>query len=148
MYTGSEAGEAAFVGPAVNGTMHVLDAIGRAAPQCRTVVVTSSISAISSNAGLLPATHVYTDADWSPADRLKELGRWYDLAKTLAERAAWDHPLVKQGRVRLCTVCPGLVIGPVLCAAQAFKTPMRYLRFERGEWTETPNRGTVSLESA
>lgn len=90
--------EKAFVTPALEGTTNVLDIISRAAPLVKTIVLTSSVSSISSNAGLLPETHVYSEEDWSPIDRLRELQRWYPLGKTLAEKAAWDHELIKSGK--------------------------------------------------
>lgn len=68
--------EKAYVTPALEGTTHVLDAIAKAAPSVKKIVLTSSISSICSNAGLLPETHVYSEADWSPIDRLRELQRW------------------------------------------------------------------------
>jgi len=43
---------------------------------------------------------------------------WYNLSKTLAEKAAWDF--VKEKGLDMVVINPSLVIGPVL---QASKTP-------------------------
>jgi nucleoside-diphosphate-sugar epimerase len=72
----SEDPERALVVPAVEGTTNVLNAIANSAPSVKVVVLTSSVASISSNAGLLPETHVYSEADWSPVERLRELKRW------------------------------------------------------------------------
>jgi nucleoside-diphosphate-sugar epimerase len=138
--------EEGYCGPAVSGTNNVLNSIARVGKRVRVVVLTSSIASISSNAGALPKTHVYSERDWSPEDRLRELKRYYALSKTLAERAAWDHALVTSGKVKLVTVCPGLVIGPITHPIHASGTAKRWLQFERGEWASTPNRGTVPVD--
>lgn len=137
--------EDAYCKPAIQGTLSVLDAVQRA-KHVRQVVLTSSVAAVSSNAGALPATHVYTENDWSPLDRLKELQRWYPLSKTLAEKAAWDHPVISSGKVKLTTICPGYVIGPVTAAPHAEGTPKKWLSYESGAWTTIPNRGTVPVD--
>ena len=72
----------------------------------RRVVLTSSVSAAHPPNGTEGATDeaVWTDTAHSDA---------YSQSKTLAERAAWEfaaaHP-----EIELATVCPSLVIGPVL----------------------------------
>jgi len=119
--------EIAYVEPAVNGTKNVLNAIARS-PQVKKVVLTSSIAAISSNAGLLPENHVYSDQDWSPVDRLKELGRWYAVGKTLAEKVAWEHELVTSKKVKLVVVNPGFVIGAISNPKHAEGTPKKMAR--------------------
>lgn len=101
--------EKELIGPAVDGTLRVLEASGRAG--VRRVVMTSSLSAISSGR---PSDEEgrRTENDWSDVDRSAA----YAKSKTLAERAAWnyaaDHP-----ELELVVINPGLVLGPVHHAA-------------------------------
>jgi nucleoside-diphosphate-sugar epimerase len=37
---------------------------------------------------------------------------WYNISKTLAEKAAWDF--VKENGLNMATINPAMVIGPVL----------------------------------
>jgi nucleoside-diphosphate-sugar epimerase len=37
---------------------------------------------------------------------------WYNISKTLAEKAAWDF--VKENGLNMTTINPAMVIGPVL----------------------------------
>jgi len=128
------------------GTTNVLDAIERNGQNVKDVVVTSSIAAISSNAGLLPADHVYSEKDWSPAERLQEMERWYSLGKTLAEKAAWEHAIVKEKKVRLCTVNPGFVIGELTNARHQSGTPSRWVKMMCGEADEIPGSQSVMVD--
>jgi nucleoside-diphosphate-sugar epimerase len=103
--------EAALVRPAVEGTRRVLRACARSRGAVRRVVVTSSLAAIvygHDRAG----ERVFTEADWSNAERCAP----YQKSKTLAERLAWDFvaALPPDERFELTVVNPGFVIGPVL----------------------------------
>ena|SRR3990167_1074707 len=102
--------------PAKEGTLNVLRSVAKA-PSVKRVIVTSSVAAIAYNGGRLPSDHVYSGADWSHEDYLREKGFWYPLSKTLAEKAAWDFikDLKASGReITLATVNPTLVVGPML----------------------------------
>jgi len=143
---GGDDPEKGFIEPALQGTINVFDAIARSAPTVQTIVLTSSVSSISSNAGLLPETHVYSEADWSPVDRLRELKRWYPLSKTLAEKAAWDHPLVTSGKVKLVVINPGFVVGQITSPKHISGTPSKWLAALKGEWTTIPNRCTIPVD--
>lgn len=97
-----------LIRPAVEGTLRVLRAAA-ASGTVRRVVLTSSIDAIRH--GHDRADHdVYTEADWSDPDRSDA----YPKSKVYAERAAWDF--VRDGRLELVTINPGLVLGPLLRA--------------------------------
>lgn len=41
---------------------------------------------------------------------LKTMQLWYALGKLRAEKAAWS--LAKEKRLKLATICPGLITGP------------------------------------
>jgi dihydroflavonol-4-reductase len=95
-----------LIRPAVDGTLRVLRAAA-AAGNVRRVVLTSSLDAITH--GHDPASpRVRTEEDWSNTERLAP----YPRSKTYAERAAWDF--VRDHRLELVTITPGLVLGPVL----------------------------------
>ncbi len=90
-----------------DGTLRVLDA----SRQAERWVMTSSIVAMMYRPGL-PKKYVVHPSDWS--DPEWQLGTPYIIAKTLAERAAWDFASVNGGKTRLVTINPGLVLGPPL----------------------------------
>lgn len=98
---GDAGGEAAIVGPAVDGTNRALAAAQRAG--VTRVVLTSSMEAIMHN----HATRL-SEADWSDLDAASCTA--YSRSKILAERAAWDfaaaHP-----EMQLTVINPGVVCG-------------------------------------
>ena len=73
------------------------------------VVMTSSVVAMTGRPGRGERVRI-TEDDWSDPD-WKPLAA-YPVSKTRAERAAWDYVEAQGLRERLCTVCPGLVVGP------------------------------------
>ena len=95
------------IGPAVQGTMHLLQAAQSAG--VTRVVMTSSVAAVSGTGGSLErrfdATH------WS--DPQSPQLSPYAASKTLAEQAAWEfcqqHP-----EMQLTTINPALVLGPAI----------------------------------
>ncbi len=95
-----------LIRPAVDGTLRVLRA-ATSSGTVRRVVLTSSIDAIRHGY----ADHrVRTEADWSDVDHCGP----YPKSKVYAERAAWDF--VRDRRLELVTINPGLVLGPLLRA--------------------------------
>lgn len=136
--------EADFVGPALQGVQSLLRSIEKE-PSVKKLVYTSSIAAISSNAGTVPATHVFSEADWSPEDVMRQHSNWYSLSKTLAERALWEwaqtHPTV-----RCVSICPGWVIGPLTHVKHSSGTPGKWLKCLNGEMNPIPNRGHVPVD--
>jgi len=138
--------EHAYVTVAVEGTKNVFDAIARSGHSVKTVILTSSVVAVSSNGGLIPETHVFTEKDWSPADRLRELKRWYPLSKTLAEQAAWNHDIVTSKKVKMVVINPGWVIGRVTNKKHVAGTPGKWLSALQGQWKTIPNRGTLPVD--
>lgn len=95
-----------LIGPAVDGTLHVLGAAARAG--VRRVVLTSSGAAATP---VPTGDVVIDDALWTDPDEPGLTA--YRKSKVLAERAAWDfaasHP-----RLQLVTVLPGAIFGPAL----------------------------------
>lgn len=98
--------------PAVNGALNVL----RAAKDSgvKRVVMVSSQAAMCPTADW-PAGKVIDDDCWADVEILKKLELWYNLSKTLAEKAAWDF--AGEEGLQLVVLNPGLVLGPTLTPA-------------------------------
>ena len=95
--------------PAVEGTLNVLEAC-RKAGSVRTVVLTSSMSAMAP----VPEPELKSEAHWSDPEGQKQRGSFYGASKTLAERAAYQFVEDQMPSTRLVTICPTMVIGPML----------------------------------
>lgn len=77
------------------------------------VVMTSSVAAIAYGHEYGPE-HVFDEKDWTNVDG--PVGA-YIKSKTIAEQAAWKWVgSGEAGEMELATICPGLVMGPVLDA--------------------------------
>lgn len=117
-----------LVVPAREGTIRVMRAAKAAG--VRRVVVTSSFAAIGYGSVDKPAGHVYTEADWTPADDVGVPA--YQRSKTLAERAAWDFMekecAAGEGRMELSVVCPVAVMGPIIDKEARLSTSTELVR--------------------
>ncbi len=96
--------------PARDGALRVLRAA--VAEKVERVVMTSSVAAVLYGHER-DGKKVYDERDWSKLTN--EVGA-YEQSKTIAERAAWDYVdgLPAGERIELCTINPGLVLGPLL----------------------------------
>ncbi|KAK7331222.1 hypothetical protein VNO77_25440 [Canavalia gladiata] len=92
--------------PAVQGTKNILEAARRVG--VRRVVLTSSISALVPNPNW-PANRVMDESSWTDVEYCKAKGKWYPVAKTEAERAAWGF----EG-VDVVAILPATCLGPLL----------------------------------
>lgn len=101
--------EAELLAPAVTGTINVLKACSEA--KVRRVVLVSSVSAVMVNPDF-PRTKVLDEACWSDVEVCRTTQNWYCLSKTLAELEAFDY--AKRTGLDVVSVCPSLVIGPLL----------------------------------
>ncbi|CAM0883012.1 unnamed protein product [Alopecurus aequalis] len=101
--------ESELLKPAVDGTLNVL----RAAKDCgiSRVVLVSSQTAMVPNPDW-PADKVIDYDSWADVEILKKLELWYNVSKTLAEKAAWEFA-AEQG-LQLVVLNPSLVLGPTL----------------------------------
>ncbi|EFJ37708.1 hypothetical protein SELMODRAFT_74610 [Selaginella moellendorffii] len=99
-----------MIAPAVNGTLNVLKSCAKS-PSVRRVVLTSSTSAIRFMPEM-PSNSVLDDTSWSSEDFCRKYKMWYYLAKTVAERKAWEF--AEKNNLDLVTVLPSFVVGPVL----------------------------------
>ncbi|MEN0087238.1 MAG: NAD-dependent epimerase/dehydratase family protein [Pseudomonadota bacterium] len=101
-----------LVDPAVKGTRNVLNSANET-PSVERIVLTSSCAAIfgdNSDVGRAPGGKLTEDI-WNTTSSLDHNA--YSFSKTQAERAAWDIA-DGQGRWKLVTINPSLVIGPAV----------------------------------
>jgi len=92
--------------PAIEGTRSILEACHRNRESIKRIVVTASVASVicGHDSYESPMTHL----SYSVPEKINT----YSLSKTLAELEAWrvaDH-----NNLPLCTIHPGLVIGPML----------------------------------
>jgi len=108
--------EKELIKPAVNGTLHILQAIQLINKNDRPkrIVLTSSAAAVYS--GHFPESHIFTELDWSKLDTPDIPVLAYSRSKTLAEQAAWKFikDLSEDNMIEFCTINPGFVFGPLL----------------------------------
>lgn len=109
--------------PAVEGTLRVLRAVASSSTVTR-VVITSSNSAISEgHDGAYDGdvrrlqSYIFDESDWSDVTRVRGWGA-YVVAKTQAEKAAWDfvNALPTSRGLQLTVLNPVFILGPVLGA--------------------------------
>ena len=107
-----------IVDVAVTGTRHALEAARRAG--ARRVVLCSSMAAVLDPRR--PEDHAYSEADWNDG---ATLATPYPLAKTAAERAAWDWraALPEAERPELVVLNPAMVLGPVSARSHLRSSP-------------------------
>lgn len=103
--------------PAIIGTTGILKSIKKSAPSVKRVVITSSFASIvNGNKGTWPEK-TYTEADWNPITKeeaVQNAANGYRASKTFAERAAWDFIEQENPNFTLATMCPPLVLGPIV----------------------------------
>jgi len=107
---GEDYNEQNLLTPAINGTLNVLRSAVAAGVQH--AVVTASTACVYVDYGARGASHIYTEADWSPSEGLRERASWYALSKTLAEQAAFEF--AASADLPLATVQPPLILGPMI----------------------------------
>ncbi|KAG0467316.1 hypothetical protein HPP92_018896 [Vanilla planifolia] len=101
---------AEIIDPTVQGTLNVLRSCKRN-PFLRRVVLTSSSAAVRIREDI-HSSSVLDESSWSSEELCERLKLWYALAKTLAEKAAWEF--AKENHIDLVTVVPTFIIGPIL----------------------------------
>lgn len=103
--------EDAYLKPAVHGTVNILKAIEKYAPQVTNVVITSSYAAIKTG---IPG-HIHTNESWNPVvweTDVTDEGVAYSASKKYAEKAARDFIKEHNVNYKLATVNPPYVFGP------------------------------------
>ncbi|MFZ6642357.1 NAD-dependent epimerase/dehydratase family protein [Undibacterium sp. TC4M20W] len=99
-----------LIAPTRNGALRVLRAACQA--KVRRVVMTSAIEAC--RPAMNSADGIFDESLWT--DTSDAMLGPYRLAKTLAERAAWDFMSGQSGPTTLTTILPAAVLGPVFSA--------------------------------
>jgi nucleoside-diphosphate-sugar epimerase len=103
--------------PAIIGTTGILKSIKKSAPSVKRVVITSSFaSIINPFKGNWPE-HTYSEEDWNPittSQAIENPANGYRASKTFAERAAWDFLENEKPNFSIATMCPPLVLGPIV----------------------------------
>jgi len=104
--------------PAIIGTTGLLSAIKNHAPSVKRVVITSSFaSIINASKGNSWTTHTYSESDWNPitaTEAIQNPSNGYRASKTFAEKAAWEFVEREKPNFTIATMCPPLVIGPIV----------------------------------
>ncbi|KAG0681481.1 hypothetical protein C6P40_004750 [Pichia californica] len=105
--------EKAYLNPAVEGTLNILNAIKKYAPQVTNVVITSSFAAIVQDAKDFKNT-VHTNETWNPIkwEDVKTEEQAYVASKKYAEQAARKFYAENKPSYSLATVNPPFVLGP------------------------------------
>ena len=115
-------------------------------------MVTSSFASILDEAHL-EDPYVYTEKSWNPVtidDIHRSPGTAYRVSKKLAEKAAWDFVAEVKPNFTLSTVCPPLVLGPVvhhLATLEGINTSnARVVDLVKGKWKdEIPATGAAYI---
>ncbi|KAK9109322.1 hypothetical protein Sjap_017382 [Stephania japonica] len=108
----SNALQVEMIRPAVEGTYNVLKACSKA--KVKRVVMVSSVAAVFMKPNLTK-DRILDETCWSDTEycmKNDELEEFYSYAKTQAEIRAFEY--AKENRLDLVTVCPALIIGPLL----------------------------------
>lgn len=114
-YNPDKSYEEGYLKPALDGTLNILNAIKKYAPQVTNVIITSSFAAIR-QPGKLYSTSIHTNESWNPIkwEDIKTEGDAYSAAKTYAEKAARKFYEDEKPNFKLATVNPPYVLGPQL----------------------------------
>nr|UUJ74927.1 cinnamoyl-CoA reductase [Cephalotaxus hainanensis] len=101
--------EKQLMDPGIKGTLNVLEAAHKA--KVKRVVLTSSVSAFIPNPKW-PAETPLDETCWTDLDYCKQNGIWYPVAKTQAEKAAWEFS--KEKGLDVVAINPGTALGTIL----------------------------------
>ncbi|CAN6194267.1 unnamed protein product [Urochloa humidicola] len=130
-----------ILAPAVTGTKNVLKASHAAG--ARRVVVVSSLGAVIMNPDI-PDGAVADEDCWSDEDYCRTTENWYCLSKTRAERAALAYGEEAGPAMGVVTVCPPLVLGPLLQPTVNATTTL-FVAYLTGENNDDKTRSVVDV---
>jgi len=99
-----------FVRPAKEGTLRVLEGAIKV-PSVKRVVVTSSVTAVAYGHDLSDTVNFGPD-DWTNLDNPAVTP--YQRSKTVAEKLVWEFKKSRKPSFDICTMNPGMVVGPLL----------------------------------
>ncbi|CAI0543647.1 unnamed protein product [Linum tenue] len=98
-----------LIEPAVTGTLNVLKACNET--KVKRAVVVSSGAALIMNPSWTDS-QVIDESCWSDAEHCRATENWYCASKTEAESKALEYG--KAAGLDVVTVCPNLILGPIL----------------------------------
>ncbi|CAF9905209.1 MAG: methylglyoxal reductase (NADPH-dependent) gre2 [Alectoria fallacina] len=103
--------------PAVIGTTGILESTKKYAPTVKRVVITSSFASIMYPAKGNRPGYIYSEKDWNPIteeEAVQNPSNGYRASKTFAEKASWDFLEKEKPNFTISTMCPPLVLGPII----------------------------------
>ncbi|KAK1085238.1 Glycine-rich RNA-binding protein 2, mitochondrial [Friedmanniomyces endolithicus] len=103
--------------PAVIGTTGILKSVKKSAPTVKKVIITSSFASIVNPFEGTWPEHTYSEKDWNPISAeqaVQNPANGYRASKTFAERAAGDFLEQEKPNFTIATMCPPLVLGPIV----------------------------------
>ncbi|KVI07737.1 NAD-dependent epimerase/dehydratase [Cynara cardunculus var. scolymus] len=125
--------------PAILGTQNVLNACLKT--KVEKVVVVSSGSAVLLNPEW-PANQEMDESCWTDIEYAKSIEQWYAVSKTIAEIEALEY--AKRDDLTVITVCPALVIGPML-QSTINSTSLLLLSYMKAIRTDNSERPLVDV---
>ncbi|KAF7843211.1 cinnamoyl-CoA reductase 2-like [Senna tora] len=140
-YMDSLLSQVEVVEPAVKGTTNVLEASLEA--KVERVVFVSSQAAVSVNPKF-SKDEVIDESCWSDKEYCRKTENWYCYSKTEAELQALDF--AKRTGLALVTICPTLILGPVLQSTVVNASSLVLLKLLKGcESLENKHRWIVDV---
>ncbi|XVF42893.1 hypothetical protein PTKIN_Ptkin01aG0402400 [Pterospermum kingtungense] len=103
--------QAEMIDPAVKGTLNVLRSCAKV-PSIKRVILMSSLAAVVYTGKPLADDMVVDETWFSDPAICEESKLWYELSKTLAEKAAWKFS--QENGIDMVILNPGMVLGPLL----------------------------------
>lgn len=136
--------EIELIEPAVKGTMNVLKACSEAG--VKRVIVVSSVAAVAMNP-TWPKDKALDEDSWSDIDYCKATQlpngfSWYCIAKTTAENEAFKYG--ERNGLDVLTVCPSLIIGPMLQSTVNASTAL-FIELFKGGGSDSMKNSVRSL---
>lgn len=133
--------EVELIEPAVKGTLNVLKACQEA--KVKRVVVVSSVAAVIMNP-LWPKDQVKDETCWSDKEYCRKTENWYCYSKTEAEREALEY--AERSGLDVVTVCPSLVLGPLLQSSTVNASSMVLIKLLREGYESLENRLRIIVD--
>ncbi|CAI0426160.1 unnamed protein product [Linum tenue] len=124
-----------IIEPAVTGTLNVLKACVET--KVKRVVVVSSGAAVIMNPAW-PSGRPMDESCWSDVEYCRATERWYQVSKTEAESQAIEYG--KATGLDVVTVCPNLIMGPVLQPTRNASTLVLSMALKEGGHDSVENK--------